>query len=83
METCYFCNKIYNEDELNGQYCREVCDCITYDENNNNYNFWHECDDDYYTGNIMECQDVQMNVLYQEWNVVAIGFVVNIDLSVM
>lgn len=51
---CDFCNKIYNEDELNSQYCREVCDCITYDENNNNYNFWHECDDDYYTGNIME-----------------------------
>lgn len=51
---CDFCNKIYNEDELNSQYCREVCDCITYDENNNNYNFLHECDDDYYTGNIME-----------------------------
>ena len=51
---CDFCNKIYNEDELNSQYCREVCDCITYDENNNHYNFWHECDDDYYTGNIME-----------------------------
>ena len=45
---CDFCNKIYNEDELNSQYCREVCDCITYDENNNHYNFWHECDDDYY-----------------------------------
>lgn len=53
-QMCSFCNKIYNEDELNGQYFHEVCDCITYDENNNNYNFWHECDEDYYTGNIME-----------------------------
>ena len=27
----------------------------------------------------MRCQDVQVNVLYQEWNVVAIGFVINIS----
>lgn len=53
---CDFCNKIYNEDELNNKYWadREEVDCITHDENTNTYSFWHECIDDYYTGNIME-----------------------------
>lgn len=54
--NCDFCNKIYNEDELNNKYWldREEVNCITYDENNNIYSFWHECDDDSYTGNIMK-----------------------------
>lgn len=54
--NCDFCNKIYDADELNNQYYadREVCDCITYDKDNNTYSFWNECVDDYYTGNIME-----------------------------
>lgn len=53
---CEFCNKIYNTSDLKQQYCadREVCDCITYDENIEEYCLWHECVDDYYTGNIME-----------------------------
>lgn len=53
---CEFCNVIYNADELKRQYwvVREVCDCITYDETFKEYHLWHECGDDYYTGNIME-----------------------------
>lgn len=61
---CDFCNKIYNEDELNSQYCREVCDCITYDENNNHYNFWHECgaSETSITGNVnLETGNVTLN----------------------
>ena len=53
---CEFCNKIYDAFELKQQYWadREVCDCITYDEAFKAYHLWHECVDDYYTGNIIE-----------------------------
>ena len=53
---CDFCNTIYNAIELKRKYWadREVCDCITYDEKIGEYCLWHECIDDYYTGNIME-----------------------------
>lgn len=63
QKPCNFCNKIYNEYELNSQYWadREVYNCITYNESDNTYNFWHECDDDdYYTGNIMEIKHCPM-----------------------
>lgn len=54
---CDFCNEIYDEFKLNTTHPmnREgFCNCITYDGNDNTYNLWHECGDDYYTGNIME-----------------------------
>lgn len=53
---CEFCNIIYNADELKKQYWtdREVCDCITYNEKIGEYCLWHECVDEYYTGNIMK-----------------------------
>lgn len=53
---CDFCNEIYDEFKLNTTHPmnREFCNCITYDENDNTYNLWNECEDDYYTGNIME-----------------------------
>lgn len=56
QKSCDFCNKMYNEEKLNNQYWadHEKVNCITYDENNNTYSVWHECEDDYYTGNIME-----------------------------
>lgn len=33
---------------------RYVVDCITFDKEDNAFNLWHESEDDYYTGNIME-----------------------------
>ena len=50
---CDFCDEAYDEIKLNLTHPmnREgFCNCIAYDENNT-YNFWHECEDDYYTGN--------------------------------
>lgn len=54
--NCEFCNKIYNAGKLHNQYWadREVCDCITYNEKEKSYSFWHEYVDDYYTGNLVE-----------------------------
>ena len=56
METCDFCNTIYNANKLKKQYWsdREVCNCITKDKDDEKYYLWNECMDDYYTGNIME-----------------------------
>ena len=56
METCDFCNKIYNASELKKQYWgdREVCNCVTKNKNDEEYYLWNECVDDYYTGNIMK-----------------------------
>ena len=54
---CTFCNKVYDESELNSIYPmhREgFCNCITYDKEDNVFCLWHECEDDYYTGNIMK-----------------------------
>lgn len=54
---CDFCDEVYDELKLNTTHPmnREgFCNCITYDKINDIFCIWHECDDDYYTGNIME-----------------------------
>lgn len=53
---CDFCNTIYNTSKLKKQYWadREVCNCITKDKDDEEYYLWNECEDEYYTGNIME-----------------------------
>lgn len=53
---CDFCSEIYNAEELNKMHPidRYVVDCITFDKEDNAFNLWHESEDDYYTGNIME-----------------------------
>ena len=56
-QMCDFCDEIYDEFKLNTTHPmnREgFYNCITYDKINNNFCLWHECVDDYYTGNIME-----------------------------
>ena len=55
MNECWFCNKIYDTKELYemDSWDREVC-CITYNKNDNTYNIWSECDDYYYSGEILE-----------------------------
>ena len=53
---CDFCSEIYDAEELNKMYPadRYVVDCITFDKEDNAFNLWHESEDDFYTGNIME-----------------------------
>ena len=55
MNECWICNKIYDTKELfeMNSWDREVC-CITYNKNDDTYNIWSECDDDYYSGEILE-----------------------------
>ena len=55
MNECWLCNKIYDTKELYemDSWDREVC-CITYNKNDDTYNIWSECDDDYYSGEILE-----------------------------
>lgn len=31
-----------------------MCNCITKDKDDEEYYLWNECEDEYYTGNIME-----------------------------
>ena len=56
MNTCEFCNKIYDTQELNETYYRdrEFMNYITYNRDDDTYNIWHECDDDYYSGEVLE-----------------------------
>lgn len=56
MNTCEFCNKIYDTQELNETYYRdrEFMNYITYNRDDDTYNIWHECDDDCYSGEVLE-----------------------------
>lgn len=56
QETCDLCEKIYDEEKLKNTYWgdREYSDYITHNEEHDSYYLWHECQDDYYSGNIME-----------------------------
>ena len=55
--VCNFCNKVYDESELNSIHPMDrdgFLNCVTYDKEDDIFCLWHECEDDYYTGNIME-----------------------------
>lgn len=54
MSECYFCNHIYDYDELMSVYHgdREINVCITHDETTNTYSIWQQCEDDFYTDNV-------------------------------
>lgn len=56
MNECNFCNKIYNAQKLKETYWtdRDIVNCITYNEEDNTYNIWHECQDDYYSDEILK-----------------------------
>ena len=45
---CPFCHE-----EVEVDY-NDVVNCITYNEENNTYSIWHECQDDYYSDDILE-----------------------------
>ena len=55
--VCNFCDKVYDESELNSLHPMDrdgFLNCVTYDKEDDTFCLWHECEDDYYTGNIME-----------------------------
>lgn len=56
QETCDLCEKIYDVEELRNTYWseREYSNYITHNEEHDSYHLWHECDDSYYSGTIME-----------------------------
>lgn len=56
MNNCDFCKEIYDYDELmyKNRWDRNISLCITFDKEDNTYNLWAECEDDYYTDNITE-----------------------------
>ena len=56
MNECQFCNKIYNTQKLKETYWaeRDVVNCITHNEDDNTYNIWHGCEDDYYSDEIFK-----------------------------
>ena len=56
QEKCDLCEEIYNEEELRNMHWsdREYSNYITHNKEYDSYHLWHECDDSYYSGIIME-----------------------------
>lgn len=65
MNKCYFCEKIYDTKTLENmsqedrkKLCQknmwEVYCVITHNTEDDTFNIWSECDDDYYSGEVLE-----------------------------
>ena len=64
MNKCYFCEKIYDTKTLKNmsqedrkKLCQkewELYCVITHNTEDDTFNIWSECDDDYYSGEVLE-----------------------------
>ena len=64
MNKCYFCEKIYDTKTLENmsqegrnKLCQkkwELYCVITHNTEDDTFNIWSECDDDYYSGEVLE-----------------------------